>query len=71
MLVLIGMLGFVASFAFSLGPGMWVLFSEIFPNRIRGARDLLRGTGQLHGVLHRAAGCFRGRWRLLVARRPS
>jgi hypothetical protein len=30
------MLGFVASFAFSLGPGMWVLFSEIFPNRIRG-----------------------------------
>ena len=36
MLVLAGMLGFVASFAFSLGPGMWVLFSEIFPNRIRG-----------------------------------
>lgn len=36
MLVLIGLLGFVASFAFSLGPGMWVLFSEIFPNRIRG-----------------------------------
>jgi MFS transporter, SP family, arabinose:H+ symporter len=35
-LVLIGMLGFVASFAFSLGPGMWVLFSEIFPNRVRG-----------------------------------
>jgi hypothetical protein len=32
----IGMLGFIASFAFSLGPGMWVLFSEIFPNRIRG-----------------------------------
>ena len=36
LLVLIGMLGFVASFAFSLGPGMWVLFSEIFPNQIRG-----------------------------------
>jgi sugar porter (SP) family MFS transporter len=35
-LVLTGMLGFVSSFAFSLGPGMWVLFSEIFPNRIRG-----------------------------------
>jgi SP family arabinose:H+ symporter-like MFS transporter len=35
-LVLIGLLGFVASFAFSLGPGMWVLFSEIFPGRIRG-----------------------------------
>jgi SP family arabinose:H+ symporter-like MFS transporter len=36
MLVLVGLLGFVASFAFSLGPGMWVLFSEIFPNRLRG-----------------------------------
>jgi len=36
LLVLLGTLGFVASFAFSIGPGMWVLFSEIFPNRIRG-----------------------------------
>jgi MFS transporter, SP family, arabinose:H+ symporter len=36
LLVLIGTLGFVASFAFSIGPGMWVLFSEIFPNRVRG-----------------------------------
>ena len=35
-IVLAGILGFVASFAFSLGPVMWVLFSEIFPNRIRG-----------------------------------
>lgn len=35
-LVLAGILGFVASFALSLGPVMWVLFSEIFPNRIRG-----------------------------------
>lgn len=35
-LVLIGILAFVASFALSLGPVMWVLFSEIFPNRIRG-----------------------------------
>ena len=34
--VLAGLLGFVASFAVSLGPGMWVLFSEIFPNRVRG-----------------------------------
>ena len=34
--VLLGIMGFVASFAFSLGPVMWVLFSEIFPNRIRG-----------------------------------
>jgi sugar porter (SP) family MFS transporter len=35
-LVLLGILGFVASFAVSLGPVMWVLFSEIFPNRLRG-----------------------------------
>lgn len=36
MLILIGIVGFVASFAISLGPVMWVLFSELFPNRIRG-----------------------------------
>jgi len=36
MLILVGILGFVASFAISLGPVMWVLFSELFPNRIRG-----------------------------------
>ena len=35
-LILIGILGFVAGFALSLGPVMWVLFSELFPNRIRG-----------------------------------
>lgn len=35
-LVLIGILGFVASFAISIGPVMWVLFSELFPNRVRG-----------------------------------
>ncbi|MDJ0750554.1 MAG: sugar porter family MFS transporter [Woeseiaceae bacterium] len=35
-LILFGILGFVASFAFSLGPVMWVLFSELFPNRLRG-----------------------------------
>ena len=35
-LVLFGVLAFVASFAVSLGPIMWVLLSEIFPNRIRG-----------------------------------
>lgn len=35
-LVLIGILGFVASFAVSIGPVMWVLFSELFPNKIRG-----------------------------------
>lgn len=35
-LILFGILGFVASFAISIGPVMWVLFSELFPNRIRG-----------------------------------
>jgi SP family arabinose:H+ symporter-like MFS transporter len=35
-LILICILSFVASFAISLGPVMWVLFSELFPNRIRG-----------------------------------
>jgi SP family arabinose:H+ symporter-like MFS transporter len=34
-LILIGILGFVACFAFSIGPVMWVLFSELFPNSIR------------------------------------
>ena len=35
-LILFGILGFVASFAVSLGPVMWVLFSELFPNKLRG-----------------------------------
>ena len=34
-LILFGILGFVASFAFSLGPVMWVMLSELFPNKIR------------------------------------
>jgi MFS family permease len=36
-LVLAAIIGFVASFAISLGPVMWVLLSEIFPNAYRGA----------------------------------
>ena len=35
-LILFGILAFVASFAVSLGPVMWVLLSEIFPVKIRG-----------------------------------
>jgi sugar porter (SP) family MFS transporter len=35
-LVLVAIIGFVASFAISLGPVMWVLLSEIFPNEYRG-----------------------------------
>lgn len=34
-LILMAILAFVASFAISIGPVMWVLFSELFPNRIR------------------------------------
>lgn len=36
MLVLLSILGFIAGFSISLGPVMWAMFSEIFPNRIRG-----------------------------------
>jgi len=35
-LILIPLLFYVASFAFSYGPMVWVLISEIFPTRIRG-----------------------------------
>jgi SP family arabinose:H+ symporter-like MFS transporter len=35
MLILWAILSFVASFAVSIGPVMWVLFSELFPNTIR------------------------------------
>ncbi len=35
-LVLVGILGFIACFAFSLGPVMWVMLSELFPNKYRG-----------------------------------
>lgn len=34
-LILVAILSFVASFAISIGPVMWVLFSELFPNRVR------------------------------------
>ncbi len=43
-IILVGILGFVASFAVSLGPVMWVLFSEIYPNRIRGLAISLVGS---------------------------
>ena len=43
-LILIGILGFVASFAISIGPVMWVLFSELFPLRVRGIAISLVGT---------------------------
>ena len=36
LLVLIGIIGFIACFAFSLGPVMWVMLSELYPNKFRG-----------------------------------
>ncbi|HXR49314.1 MAG TPA: sugar porter family MFS transporter [Candidatus Limnocylindrales bacterium] len=42
-LVLFAIIGFVASFAISLGPVMWVLLSEIFPNQHRGMAMSLAG----------------------------
>jgi MFS family permease len=41
--VLAAIIGFVASFAISLGPVMWVLLSEIFPNQYRGLAMSLVG----------------------------
>ncbi len=35
-LVLVGILGFIAGFSISLGPVMWTMLSEIFPNKLRG-----------------------------------
>ncbi|NNM30387.1 MAG: MFS transporter, partial [Akkermansiaceae bacterium] len=35
-IALAGIFGFIACFAFSLGPVMWVMLSELYPNRIRG-----------------------------------
>jgi MFS family permease len=43
-LVLIGLILYVASFAISLGPVMWALLSEIFPNRMRGVMISIVGT---------------------------
>jgi sugar porter (SP) family MFS transporter len=42
--VLVSILGFIAGFSISLGPVMWAMFSEIFPNRIRGVAISVVGT---------------------------
>ena len=36
LLTLIGLVAFIISFAFSLGPVVWTVINEIFPGRIRG-----------------------------------
>ncbi len=43
-MVLVGLILYVASFAISLGPVMWALLSEIFPNRMRGVMISIVGT---------------------------
>ncbi len=43
-LVLISILCFIAGFSISLGPVMWAMFSEIFPNRLRGFAISVVGT---------------------------
>jgi MFS family permease len=48
-LILAGILGFVASFAISLGPVMWVLFSEIFPTQLRGVA--ISFVGLINGLV--------------------
>lgn len=35
-LILFGIMSFISAFQFSVGPIMWVLFSEIFPTAVRG-----------------------------------
>jgi MFS family permease len=42
-LVLVGLIMFVASFAISMGPVMWTLLSEIFPNKLRGLAISIMG----------------------------
>ena len=34
--MLASVLGYVAFFAFGLGPGVWICLAELFPNHIRG-----------------------------------
>ena len=48
-LILIAILSFVASFAFSLGPVMWVMLPEIYPNAIRGVA--MAAVGAVNSVV--------------------
>jgi MFS family permease len=44
LLVLIAIIGFLVGFAISLGPVMWAMLSEIFPNKYRGIALSIAGT---------------------------
>jgi len=46
MISLIGVLIFIGSFAMSMGPVVWVILSEIFPNKIRSAAMSIAVAGQ-------------------------
>ena len=51
-LVLIAILVFIASFATSVGPGYWILVSEILPNRLRGlAISIIQGLTSLASMI--------------------
>lgn len=43
LLVLLAIMVYIAAFAISLGPVMWAMFSEIFPQRLRGLAISLAG----------------------------
>lgn len=43
-IAVIGMMGYVASFAISLGPIFWLLISEIYPLRVRSSSEGLAAT---------------------------
>ena len=50
-IVLAAIMLFIASFAFSVGPGYWILISEILPNRIRGiAISVIQGITSLASI---------------------
>ncbi len=48
MMVLLGILGFIVGFSISLGPVMWAMFSEIFPNHLRAKAISIAGA--INGV---------------------
>ncbi len=51
-IVLIAILLFIASFATSVGPGYWILVSEILPNRLRGlAISIIQGLTSLASMV--------------------
>jgi len=51
-LVLIAILVFIASFATSVGPGYWILVSEILPNRLRGiAISIIQGLTSMASMV--------------------